>query len=143
VKKEVLIAIIIGFGLGLVITFGIWTANKNLSRQESSAVTPAPEPTAIPTPEPDSEFSLSIDEPENNFLSDQENLKISGQTEAGAIVVILYDEGEKILEADELGLFATEIDLTVGANQVRISAHDRDGNEAEESLTGVYSTADI
>ncbi len=52
-RKEVLVAIIIGFGLGLVITFGIWTANKALKTaapptpptEEKEEVTPTPAPT--------------------------------------------------------------------------------------------------
>jgi hypothetical protein len=138
VRKEVLIAIIIGFGLGLVITFGIWTANKAL-REAAPKVTPAPEVTPTPTPA----FSLTVTSPEDNALYAEETIEVSGATAPGAIIVILYQEGEKILEADSEGKFSTEITLAGGANEIKISAYDQEGNEAEKTLTVVYSTAEI
>lgn len=139
-RKEVLIAIIIGFGLGLVITFGIWTANKAL-RESVPEVAPTPEVTPIPSPTPS--FFLILTSPEDNSISAEETIEVSGSTVPGAIVVILYQEGEKILEADEEGEFSTEITLAGGANEIRVSAYDQEGNEAEKLLTVVYSTAEI
>jgi len=140
VRKEVLIAIIIGFGLGLVITFGIWTANKAL-REVAPEETLAPE--ATPTPTPTAAFSLNLTSPEDNSISEEETIEVSGTTAPGAIVVILYQEGEKILEADSEGKFSTEITLAGGPNEIMISAYDQEGNEAEKTLTVVYSTAEI
>lgn len=137
-RKEVIIAIIIGFGLGLIITFGIWTANRALKEVPPEEVAPpAEEITPIPT------FSLTIKEPEDNSISSEEEITISGVTAPEAVVVILYPEGEKILEADEDGNFETKIALVGGANEVEISAYDSEGNEASQTLTIVYSTAEI
>jgi len=140
VRKEVLIAIIIGFGLGLVITFGIWTANKALKEAAPEKML-APEETPMPTPIP--AFSLTLVSPEDNSISEEETIKVSGSTTPGAVVVILYQEGEKILEADSEGQFSTEITLAGGANEIKVSAYDEEGNEAEKTLTVVYSTAEI
>lgn len=141
-RKEVLIAIIIGFGLGLVITFGIWTANRALRvSAPQKEVIPIEEPTPTPTPTPT--FSLTLTAPEDNSISAEETIEVSGSTAPRAIVVILYQEGEKILEADEEGKFSTEITLAGGANEIKVSAFDQEGNEAERTLTVVYSTAEI
>ncbi len=141
-KKEVLIAIIIGFGLGLVITFGIWTANKNMKNPAPiETPTPVPEETPIPTPLP--EFSLKVNSPENNSVSDQGQIEVSGLTAPGAVVVLLYQEGEKILETDPQGQFAAEIALAEGANEIKVSAYDQEGHEASKTLSIVYSTAKI
>ncbi len=138
-KKEVLIAIIIGFGLGLIITFGIWTANKALQEtapqeeQTTEAVTPTPVPA----------FALNLVSPEEDSISATEEIEVKGSTAAGAIIVILYQEGEKILEADKNGQFSTEITLTGGANEITITAYDSEGNEVAKTLNVVYSTAEI
>lgn len=138
-RKEIVIAIIIGFGLGLVITFGIWTANRALKEAppEEEVSSPAEEITPVPT------FSLIINEPQDNSISSEEKITISGTTASEAVVVILYQEGEKILEADKDGNFETEITLAGGANEVKVSAYDSEGNEASQTLTIVYSTAEI
>ncbi len=144
-RKEVLVAIIIGFGLGLVITFGIWTANKALKDTSTDSVeTPAPleeeiETALIPTPA----LELLITSPENNTISEKQTIEIVGQAAVKAIISIIYPDGEKLLEADDDGNFSTEISLVGGDNQIKISAFSSEGDEASKTLTIVYSTAKI
>jgi len=140
-KKEVLIAIIIGFALGLVITFGIRTANKAL--KETAPKQEAQVEIEEPAPTPTAGLLLTITSPEDNSISDQETIEVSGKTSTEAVVVILYPKGEKILEADEKGNFSTEISLAGGNNEIEISAHDLEGNDASQVLTVIYSTAEI
>lgn len=143
-RKEVLIAIIIGFALGLVITFGVWTANRAIKETAPQEEGPAEEvEVEEPTPTPIPQLSLTITAPKDNSISNEEKIEVSGKTAPQAIVVILYQEGEKILEADEKGSFDTEITLAGGANEIEISAHDQEGNETTQILTVVYSTAEI
>jgi len=148
-KKEVLIAIIIGFGLGLVITFGVWQINKSLKevapKQElpSSQVQQTQEE-KIPSPTPSAtQLSLIITSPEDNSIINKEKVNISGKTSSEATVVIIYEEGEKIIETDENGNFTSEITLVGGANEITVSAYDKEGNEATKTLNLVYSTAEI
>lgn len=143
-KKEVLIAIITGFALGLLITFGVWTANRAIKKtpEPETLVSPTPQAESTPTAE-SSEISLTIYSPEDNFLTDQEEIEISGKTASQAVVVIIYPEGEKILEADENGDFSTMITLDGGDNEIEITAYDQGGSEIKKTLTVVYSTAEI
>ena len=141
-RKEVLIAIIIGFGLGLVITFGIWTANKALSERATDEM-PVEEVVEEVEPSPLPIMELIIISPEDNLLSDEEIIEISGQTAPLAVIAVTYPEGEKLFEADEDGNFSTEISLIGGDNQIVISAYNKEGDEATKTLTVVYSTAKI
>jgi len=146
-KKEVLLAIIIGFGLGLVITFGIWQANKALKQVAPKQALPPSqvqekEKAPSPTPPPP-QISLTITSPEDNSIINKEKIDISGKTSSKATVVITYEEGEKIIEADENGNFTSEITLVGGANEITVSAYDEKGNEASKTLNLVYSTAEI
>jgi len=146
-KKEVLIAIVIGFILGLLITFGIWAANKSLKELKEGTQKPQEvvlEITPTPTPTlPEEKISLTITSPEDNSINSQEKIEIVGETTPEAVVTILYQEGEKILEADENGAFSTEITLVGGANEIQITAYNSQGNEARKTLNVVYSTAEI
>jgi len=145
-KKEILIAIIIGFVLGLVITFGIWTANKSLKEgttsNQQTGVTENENITPVPT-QVEEKLPLTIISPENNALLNQEKLEIVGKTSPKAVVAISYEEGEKIIEADEKGDFKGEITLVGGSNKINVSAFDSQGNEASKSLNLVFSTAEI
>lgn len=145
-KKEILIAIAIGFILGLVITFGIWTANKSLQQNTKTQKTDVSETQPIVTetlPTEEEQIPLTISFPEDNSLVDQEKIEVTGKTAAQATIVILYEEGEEVFQADEEGEFSQEITLVGGANEIKITAFDAEGNEANQILNLVYSTAEI
>ena len=144
-KKEILIAILIGFILGLVITFGIWTANKSLQEntQTQNDEVNDSKPIVTEPVDEDEKISLTISSPENNSLINQVKIEIIGKTTALATVVILYEEGEEIFQADEKGEFNQEITLVGGANEFKITAVDEEGNETNKILNLVYSTTEI
>lgn len=142
-KKEIIVAIVVGFALGLIITFGIWTANKAIKARpevafEEEIVTPTPEPTPTPTG-----FTLKILSPEDNALVDTSEVELKGSAVANAVIVIAEEDGEKIIEADENGSFATEISLIKGINEITITAFSPEGEEASKTLGLVYSTTEI
>jgi len=142
-KKEILIAIIIGFILGLIITFGIWTANKSLkngtqNKQENEQASPTPTPS-----QNKEEMFLQINSPANNDIIGQEEVTIEGQTKPQAIVAVVYQEDDQLIQADSQGNFSVDITLVGGANEIKISAYDNQNNEAQQTLDLVYSTAKI
>lgn len=140
-KKEVLIAIIIGFAIGLVIAFGIWMANKSLKQITPEKETSSPQINQT-TPTPPAR-TLTIDNPTEDFISNQEKITVSGKATPEASVVIIFQEGEKIITADSEGVFSAEITLMGGANEIKISAFDTEGEETSKIINGVYSTAEI
>jgi len=144
-KKEILIAIIIGFILGLVITFGIWTANKSLQENTQTQTTEVNEsqPIVETSPTEEGQISLIISSPENNTIVNQAKVEISGQTVAQATVIILFEEGEEVFQVDEKGEFSQEINLVGGANEIKITAFDAEGNETNKTLNLVYSSVEI
>jgi hypothetical protein len=142
-KKEIIIAIIIGFALGLLITFGIWTANKAIKNKPT---TPAEETDLITPTEPTpaaTEFSLTIISPEDDSLINTNKVELKGSTVANALIVIAEENGEKIIEADEEGSFATELVLIAGTNEIKITAFNSEGDEVSKTLSLVYSTKEI
>lgn len=141
-RKEVLIAIIIGFVLGLVITFGVWTANKAMKEGPTTAQLPE-ETQQTPTPSPTLGIDLEISSPTDNAVSDKEKVDVAGKTSPAATVVILFQEGEKIIEADNNGNFSTEITLVGGNNEITISSIDSQGKEITKTISVVFSTAEI
>lgn len=141
VRKELLIAIVVGFGLGLVIIFGIRTANQAVNK-----ITPSETQTAAktsPTPIISQEFLLTVNSPEDDSISDKEKIVVSGQTGSGATLAIVFTDGEKIIQADDNGSFTGEITLIGGINQIEITAYDKNGHEVTKTISVVYSTSQI
>jgi len=138
-RKEIIFAIIIGLALGLLITFGIYTANKALKKKEGpqtiTNTSPTPSPTALIP-----EISLEITEPDDNRVFTKSEATISGKTSKEAILTILTEGNEYFSQADENGLFSKKITLIKGANTVKIVATDLLGNKTEKELTLVYTS---
>lgn len=139
--KEALIAIIIGFLFGLLITFGIYTANRSLKERAAPlASPPATSPTlASPPPVP----TLVIDSPENESLVDEEEIIINGRTSPEAIIAIFTESNEHLLTASREGTFSASIRLIKGVNNIKVTAVDKMSQKVEKNLTIVYSTAKI
>ena len=147
-KKEVLVAIGIGFGLGLIITFGIWTANKSIKQFSSSKVTVSPLPaltSPAPSPTPDqTNNQLSISSPDDEALVNTDSVTLTGKSTPKAVIAITYEDAETITEADANGNFSTNVDLVGGYNTIVVTALDpATGTESSQTLTVTYTTAKI
>lgn len=143
-RKEVIVAIILGFALGLVITFGIWKANKALKSQTADETVSTTEEETITEPTPSvSVFSLEIISPSDDGLSNEEKITLTGKTQSGSVVTVISEKDEEVLETDSAGNFETEVTLVSGVNEIEVSAFSPEGEEAVKKLSVVYSTAEI
>lgn len=144
-------AVLIGFGLGLALSFGFLWLNQNRAKfaglketvKTKGPVTVLPSSTS-PSPSilPSSLF-LTLDQPEDESLINQSKTTVSGTTLPSAQIAITYEEGEILTEADEKGNFQNEISLIGGANEITVTTFSEEGEELSKSLTVVYSTAQI
>jgi len=142
-RKEVILAIVGGVALGLLVIGGLWWTNKTATEENPIVPSPTPLITQAPTLTPALSLPLEIINPENESIIEEEEITLEGKTMPGSVVVVIYPEGENIVEADEEGNFETEITLVGGANEIKITAYDEEGNQAEKNLTLIYSTAKI
>lgn len=138
-KKEIFWAVFIGFIVGLLITFGIWQANKAIKN-----TLPKQEQTEEPNPtEEANKPVLTILSPPNELLSKEAKTEINGHYLPEAQIAIVYEKGEIIVACDKDGNFETEIDLIAGENIIDIYGFSKDGDEAKQTLTLVHSTVEI
>ena len=142
-KKEVFLAISIGFILGLIITFGIWTANKSLKQLPQTTPTPSPVPVTSLSPTPSSSVTLTLTSPEDESLTSQNSVTVSGKTFPNASVAITSESGEQIITADSSGNFSSSVDLDGGYNTITAAAFDQTGNSSSQSVTVTYTTSKI
>ena len=144
-KKEVFLAIAIGFALGLIITFGIWTANRSLKQANQNKTTTTITVTS-PSPAPESQPTTSglvISSPEDESLVTKNSAVVTGKASPNSIVVILAENDEQIMAADANGNFSTDVTLTTGYNNITVTAYDSTGKAESQMLTVTYSTAKI
>jgi hypothetical protein len=135
-KKEVVIAILLGLCLGLIVTFGVWTANQaakdRKTRQTVEVIQTSPTPAA--------HIQLSINSPQNNLVLTTDKVKVNGQAQPGSVIVLSSDENDVFTQADEGGFFSTTFPLVKGSNDITITSIDSNNQTQEKKLTIVYTT---
>ncbi len=153
-KKEVILAIAIGFGLGLVITYGVWMANKSLkslpaagisTTPTAAAVSPSvfPSPSVSTTPTAPGSVSLQITSPIDEWLADKDNITLTGLTTPNALVALTYEGAEQFVSTDASGNFSAAIPLDGGYNLITATAYDKFGNSSTSQITVTYTTSKI
>jgi len=141
-KKEVLLAIIIGAVMGLFITFGIYQAQQ--ADQESAAVDVAQlELTPTPNLEIEQAGKLTIHHPEDGLITEASSVKVAGQTVANAYVVIFVNDEPIIVTADETGNFSKEVELDDLNNIITVHSVDSDGNTNKIERTVIVYEDDL
>jgi len=142
-KKEVIFAILFGIIVGLVVMFGIYTANTALRQTTSQNAKQEATPPPLNKKEGLEQSSLTILTPENNLLTDKEKVTLSGKTYSEATVVVIVNEVENIVFADETGNFSFELSLNGGSNVIETISINKNGEQSKDTRIVVYSTADL
>ena len=135
-KKEVIIAIIGGFVLGLIITFGIATAQRSLNNRPPRLTTDTTTP-LIPSPSPP-QHNLFITSPQNNSPTHESKLMVSGSTTGGSMISLISTNSQNTTVTDAQGNFSLPIELDLGVNLLNLNSYDPQGNVAQANLNVVY-----
>jgi hypothetical protein len=140
-KKEVIVAIIFGFIIGLTIAFGAYNANKSLQQAKNkpapSSSTASNQQNTAPT------NKLVIKEPEENIVIRTNEATVSGQAEPYVTIAVMAENGEELLSTDGQGLFSTQVDLISGTNEIKVVVIDKNDQTEELIIPVVYSTQKI
>lgn len=128
-RKEILLAVLIGMGFGLFITFGIYQSRRSVDdaqkNQTQDLIKSKLETTS------DDSSQLAISSPEDELLTDNSRLIVSGATGVNNFIVVFVNNEESITRADASGNFSIEVELDDGANIIVVQSIDEDGNSSE------------
>ncbi len=131
-KKEIVIAILIGLSLGLFITYGIYQARTGISQ---------PRNTRDKTVSEDQQFAgeLVLNTPIDEAVQNDTSLTVSGTTIPNSFVVVFVNNEEVITSSDDSGNFSVEVELEEGANIISVHVVDEDGRSISIEKTVVVS----
>lgn len=138
-KKEVFIAIFIGLGLGLIVTYGIYRAKTSFNSGQQAASTTEPSP----TPSDAVHNSLSLLSPEDESVQATNEVKVTGTTDPDALVIIFLNDLPKVIRADKSGNFSVQMTLQQGGNVITVRTLDEQGNSVEQQRTVIFTTASL
>jgi hypothetical protein len=140
-RKEVIIAILIGFTIGIIVTFGIKIAQQSLDRRHESRNSPELDSQRALAME--SAHTLSVTTPLAHTIHRQDSVEITGITTPGSFISLVTSKSEAVAMADKLGNFNGVVDIALGANIVTINSFNQTGELASKSLEIIYSNVDI
>jgi len=136
VRREIVWAGVIGISFGLIIAFGVLRINSSLNKSKSGA------PVATPIPQnPTAEFKIALNTPGDNDVVTTSPISVSGITKSLTWTVVSGEGRDYILQSDEKGIFAQDVDLAPGVNQIRLAAFDPGGTQSSQKVLVVYSSA--
>lgn len=136
-KKEILLAVLIGLVFGLIITYGIYRATISLSsptRPSTTTATPSPVDEALINP------NLTVISPQDESVVSDRTITVAGNTLAGSYVVIFINDTENITTPDSEGNFSIQAELESGSNIITVHAIDEDGTVSKQEITVVVVT---
>lgn len=137
-RKEILLAVFVGITLGLMITFGIYqNSENNKTGQNSNTDQLINNPTSTESAKVQ-DPQLVINSPEEELLSTEEDLIVSGSANPNNFVIILVNDVENISNTDESGNFSVKVKLNPGGNLIEINSVDEDGKQISKQRTVIY-----
>lgn len=148
-RKEVFIAICIGLFVGLLITVGMYRAriaveSEPVTENEFVVVeTPIAQETLLPEDTQSALSELQIDEPSDELLTREEQVRVTGKTLPNTPLLILHNSTERALRADAQGTFSITLPLETGSNIFTIRAFLPSQKYVEVVRTVVYSEQDF
>lgn len=82
---------------------------------------------------------LNLDQPDDNSLTFQSSIIISGKTAPGTEVLISTDTNNVVIKSKQDGSFSTVLDLDEGENRVTVIVFDTTGDSRSSERTVYYS----
>jgi hypothetical protein len=138
-KKEILIAIVLGLLVGLLITYSLYRSRNLVSDEQSQSL----ENITSPTPEIENLSNLVLLSPEDEIIVGEAEINVSGNTDPNNFVVILVNEEENLTTADDTGAFSIAVELEAGSNLISVYTLDEDGKTTTEERVVVFSTKSL
>ncbi|PIY80244.1 MAG: hypothetical protein COY80_04075 [Candidatus Pacebacteria bacterium CG_4_10_14_0_8_um_filter_42_14] len=136
-KKEVVVAILIGLSFGLIITYGLFRVHKAVTAPTTnSTITFPTNATATPTP---AGAMLTILSPEDGHVQEESEVTVTGTATPDSIVVLFVNGEEFISSADASGSFSFTVALEEGSTILSVHAIDENGVGAAEERVVVVS----
>ncbi len=139
-RKEIIVAVIMGLILGMVIAYGIYRTNQTIDNKientnTNNGLSSPSEDTSI-----NNEVKLTVIEPENLDGIIENPITLSGLTQQNSYVVVSSENDDVVLKSDTKGGFSTTVNLLGGINQILVKSPNPDKLSDGHIITLVYSS---
>lgn len=140
-NKDAILATVIGFGIGLVITALVFVGPRlatylpKISLPSFVQMKSVAKPTEAPKSK---EFGLTIDSPLPESIEENAEILVSGTTMADSTVVIQGNSNDAVTNVGSDGKYAGKVLLTEGKNDIIVTSYLKDKQTAQ-TITVFYT----
>jgi len=138
-KKETIVALILGVVLGSV--FGLFLINKNKETQliKNKIIAPSNIPNKTISIDNSKFQNLEISSPEDGIVVDNASVKITGKTETNSLIIVQTPVNDLSFIAKKVD-FSFDLSLALGENVIKIVSYpsDKNQNPQEKDLKVYY-----
>jgi hypothetical protein len=142
-RKEILLAIIVGILVGLGLTFGLYLLRQQLGDNSTVDTIEQSRQGDATLPTEENLGTLIIQQPAVDMYTQEQELRIVGRAVPMSYIVALVGPEEFITTADDDGDFSLTVKLVAGGNRVSIVATSPDGSQETVVRSVVYSDVDL
>ncbi|OGK20631.1 hypothetical protein A3C23_05555 [Candidatus Roizmanbacteria bacterium RIFCSPHIGHO2_02_FULL_37_13b] len=119
-KKETIVAVILGIAFGAIVATSLVVFTKNRSLQQKKVLIPTPIKTIVVQKEEATGFKII--EPENQAQVATDSVNIKGETAVNSVIIIQSPLDEKVFKSKEK-LFDIKFPLSLGENIINITSY--------------------
>lgn len=134
-RKEVILAVIIGILLGGIILYGINLANSSSKINFGDKEATEEGSPATPTTVKQNTSQISLIYPLDNAVVTDSQLTLKGTAKANANIAIVTESDDILTTADSSGNFSSAINLVSGENVITITAVDEKQASSSAQIT--------
>lgn len=140
-KKETVIAIIFGLGLGGVVAFFLLAKNKEMQLDNTKTIAPVLKISPSIGQPGQQESSLEVIEPNNDAIVTGNTVTIKGKASKGSLLIVQSPVKEVVQKLDS-NQFSIPFNLALGENTITLTLYPADKNvlPQEKELKVYYLT---
>lgn len=139
-RKEVVLAILVGLTMGLIITYGVYQARLALNRPTDK---PVSEETTDDETNNNHAGKLALLNPQDETVQEETAVTVTGTTIPDTFVVVFVNDKESITTSDSSGNFSLELELEEGSNVITVYSIEEDGQTISEERTVIVSDEEL
>lgn len=139
-RKEIIIAILVGLGLGLIITYGFYNAKLATTADNMTSKTEIDSVATTSATEANGD-ALIVTNPEDELVTSEQSLAVIGSTSPGNFLVLFIDDEATIIETESDGKFSTTATLKIGPHVLTLHSVDENGLTVTETRTVIIQPA--
>jgi hypothetical protein len=137
-KKEVLIAILLGLAVGLIITYGLYRVRTSISQPPVAELDQLATSAASLNEPP--QTTITILNPEEGAVLTNRSLRVTGASTPDSYIVLFVNDTDHVSTTDPTGNFSFEVVLDTGVNVLRVHVVDTEGTTTTEERVVVVSS---